>query len=318
MKLILLLIMMVGLAQSSYRPRERNYSIPYEYDKKELAAIHFWEKIFSHYSSNEILLFDSRNYIIYEVVKPQKLRKRNLTFRQKFNIKRKIGKNLKKKYRALLRSTYRKLRAKKKLSFNEKILVSKFKFIPGGPYKYLQAIRRLRSQQGQKDEILIAYKRAKPYLSKIERIFNQHKIPWEITRLPIIESMFQKHARSTANAVGVWQIIKSTGKRYLKFAPGYDPRKDPIKATYAAAKILRHHHRAIKDWPLTILSYNIGRYGTLRAIKRTNSRKISDIVQRFRYRTFGFSARNYFYELMALINVEKNFKTYFGKSLNRL
>jgi membrane-bound lytic murein transglycosylase D len=317
LKYLIICIFVSGSVFSSYIPRSQ-YSLNYSPSKDERIAIHFWERIFSQYESHEIVLHDSRNYIIYEVIAIDRAKNNKLSYMEKFRLKRKVSNFYKNKYRAMLHSIYRKLRKKTKLSFDEQIIFDKYKRIRGGNSRFLEAaVRgRLRTQQGQKDEILRAYKRARPYLREIETIFKKNKIPWEITRLPIIESMFQKNARSHAGAVGIWQILRNTGKRYLKYSRGFDPRKHPLKASYAAAKILKHNFRGVKNWPMTILSYNIGRYGAIRAMKRSKTEKIKYIAKNYRHRTFGFSARNYFYELLAIVNVEKNFKAYFGKKLD--
>jgi membrane-bound lytic murein transglycosylase D len=317
-KKLIYIILLISLKNYAYIPKRNKIELNYELDNYERKAVTFWEKIFSQYSSNEIILHDSLDYTIYEVIKIPQLKDKALTYHQKVKIKKKISDKYKLKYSRLLKSIYEKTKQKKPLSFEEKYIQIKLKNVAGGVKKFLIAskIKRLRTQQGQKEEVLRAYERARPYLKKIEVHFKKEKIPWEITRLPVIESMFQSHAHSAAGAVGIWQILKPTAKRYLKFNRVYDPRKDPIKSTYAAAKILKHNYKKFKSWPLTILSYNIGRYGTLRAMQKTQSKSLREIVENHKHRTFGFSARNYFYELVAIVNIEKNFETYFNKKLN--
>ena len=312
--------MTLFIATSSYCfiPPRNNIPLVYELDTYERSAVSFWEKIFSQHSSHEIILHDSFNYVVYEVISIPELKNELLSYHDKVKIKKELSDKYKIKYSTMLRSIYEKLKTKEPLTFEEKYLQAKLANVTGGieKYSYASNMKRLRTQQGQKDEVLKAYQRAAPYIKKIEEHFAAEEIPWEITRLPIIESMFQEHAHSSAGAVGIWQLLKSTATKHLKFTPGYDPRKNPIKATYAAAKVLKHNYRKLQSWPLTILSYNIGRQGTLRAVQDAGSTDLRTIVENHQHRTFGFSARNYFYELLAIINVEKNFETYFNQSLN--
>jgi membrane-bound lytic murein transglycosylase D len=89
----------------------------------------------------------------------------------------------------------------------------------------------------------------------------------------MIESGFQLHARSWANAVGPWQFMSGTGKRYsLRIDQWIDERKDTVKATTAAAMYLKELYGLFKgDWYLAAAGYNAGENKILRAIGMYNS-----------------------------------------------
>ena len=118
--------------------------------------------------------------------------------------------------------------------------------------------------------------RAKPFLYSIVRQFEKHEIPGEIALLPVIESAFQPHAVSPANAAGIWQFIPSTGKLYgLKQNRTYDGRRDVYASTKAAIKYLKKLHSDFNgDWLLALAAYNCGEGAVARAIQRNAARDL--------------------------------------------
>lgn len=112
--------------------------------------------------------------------------------------------------------------------------------------------------------------RAKPFLYSIVRQLEKHEVPGEIALLPIIESAFQPHAVSPANAAGIWQFIPATGRRYgLRQNRTYDGRRDVYASTRAAIKYLKKlHHEFNGDWLLALAAYNCGEGAVERAIQK--------------------------------------------------
>ena len=114
--------------------------------------------------------------------------------------------------------------------------------------------------------------RARLYLAYIVHEAKRRKLPLELALLPVVESAFQPYARSPADAVGIWQFIRSTGHQYgLQQTAWSDARRDIVEATRAAFDYLEKLHKDMSgDWLLAIAAYNAGEGNVLRAV-RTNT-----------------------------------------------
>ena len=78
------------------------------------------------------------------------------------------------------------------------------------------------------------------YLKTIDKVFIQHSIPVELKYMAIVESKLKTDARSGVGAVGVWQFMPATAKRFgLKITSTYDERQHLWKSSVAAAKYLK-------------------------------------------------------------------------------
>lgn len=102
-----------------------------------------------------------------------------------------------------------------------------------------------------------------------EEALEAYQLPLELKYLPVIESALNPGATSRAGAGGLWQFMPTTGKRYdLEINSLIDERRDPIKSSYAAARMLKGLYEIFGDWTLVIASYNCGPGNVSKAIKR--------------------------------------------------
>jgi len=112
------------------------------------------------------------------------------------------------------------------------------------------------------------------YFPMFEEALAKYDLPMELKYLPIIESALNPGANSVASAVGLWQFMYSTGKMYkLEISTFVDERRDPLKATDAAARYLRDLYNIYQDWHLVIAAYNCGPGNVNKAIKRSGNAK---------------------------------------------
>jgi peptidoglycan lytic transglycosylase D len=121
--------------------------------------------------------------------------------------------------------------------------------------------------------------RSERYIPLMKEILRKEGMPEDLVYLAMIESGFTPHAVSVANAVGPWQFISGTGKRYdLKINDWIDERRDPIKSTVAAALYLKELYGLFNnDWYLAAAGYNAGENKILRAISMYDTRDFWEI-----------------------------------------
>ncbi len=120
------------------------------------------------------------------------------------------------------------------------------------------------------------------YMPIFEEALDAYNLPLELKYLPIIESALNPSAVSRAGAAGLWQFMLATGRRYgLQVNSLVDERRDPIKATWAAARYLRELYDIYHDWNLVIAAYNCGPGNINKAIRRAGGK--SDYWQIYNY-----------------------------------
>lgn len=111
------------------------------------------------------------------------------------------------------------------------------------------------------------------YMPIFEEALDAYDLPLELKYLPIIESALNPSAVSRAGACGLWQFMLGTGKMYgLESNSLVDERRDPIKATWAAARYLKDMYDIYKDWNLVIAAYNCGPGTINKAIRRSGGK----------------------------------------------
>jgi len=112
------------------------------------------------------------------------------------------------------------------------------------------------------------------YFPMIEDIFDYYGLPVELKYLAVIESALNPNAVSRVGATGLWQFMYSTGRMYgLTINSVVDERRDPVKATHAAARYLKDLYGIYNDWILAIAAYNCGPGNVNKAIRRSGNRR---------------------------------------------
>src|SRR5690606_17385560 len=120
-----------------------------------------------------------------------------------------------------------------------------------------------------KDRTRLWLERMGRYEEFIRGKLRERGMPEDLIYLALIESGFSPVARSHASAVGLWQFIAETGRRYGLEITGYvDERRDPIKATDAALDSLSDLYRRFGSWYLAAAAYNTGENRVERLLRR--------------------------------------------------
>ena len=179
-----------------------------------------------------------------------------------------------------------------------------------GPDAFREAMDNIRCQVGQKDRFERGLIRSGAYLQRIRAIFRSHNLPEDLCYLPHVESSFDVTAFSKAGAAGMWQFTQSTGRRFLTVNRFLDERRDPIRASEAAAKLLKHNYECLGDWPMAITAYNHGIAGMLRAKEEMGGYEA--VFEGYNGRLFKFASRNFYSEFLAARHVAKNHTQYFS------
>ena len=94
-------------------------------------------------------------------------------------------------------------------------------------------------------------------------------LPQDLIYLAMIESGFNQLARSRAGAVGLWQFMPGTARRYgLTVDAWVDERRDPYEATLAATRMLSELNSRFGSLWLAAAAYNSGPGRIQRGLQR--------------------------------------------------
>jgi membrane-bound lytic murein transglycosylase D len=146
--------------------------------------------------------------------------------------------------------------------------------------------------------------RAGRYAPVLSKIMADNGLPRDLIYLAMAESGFQNHARSWAKAVGPWQFMPYTGKKFGLNIDWYvDERRDPLKASIAAANYLKTLHNLFGSWELATAGYNAGEGKIARAIKMYRTK---DFWELSKGRYLKPETKNYVPKIMALAIIGKN------------
>jgi membrane-bound lytic murein transglycosylase D len=172
-------------------------------------------------------------------------------------------------------------------------------------------IDRVRVQPGQREVFAKSIIRSRRYLDGIRREFSRAGLPQTLAYLPHVESSFDSEARSSAGAVGIWQLMADTARPVIRVDDEVDERTYPVKATLAAAAYLTRAYVALGNWPLALTAYNYGIAGTVRAVQSVGADDLTDLIAHHDGVNWGFACKNFYAQFLAAVHVAENTGDYF-------
>ncbi len=263
----------------------------------------FWTKVYAQYSTRQAIVHDDTDLnIIYEVID---LLPYDAAGAEEINRARM------KKANTMYADILKKLGQDPQRTEPECRRVAALFDFTSDANTFAAAAGRVRCQMGQRDRFQAGLIRSGAYREKILEILKSYDLPEDIAYLPHVESSFNPNAYSKFGAAGLWQFTRSTGKRFMEVGYVLDERRDPVRATHAAAQLLKENYEKLGSWPLAITAYNHGAAGMERA-KRNHGRYV-DIFKSYRSPSFKFASRNFYPEFLAARSVAAQYKTYFGE-----
>ncbi len=258
-------------------------------------AVDFWTRVYSEIDTQTGFIHDSKFLdVVYELYP---LNYGDNPRKQQKNISKRIA-----EYRSLVMSSAGKPLAS--LSAEEKRI---YQLLDGkvSTDELKMAAKRIRFQRGQSDRFIKGLKREDQIGQGIREIINNAGLPEQIAAIPHVESSYNAKVKSHAGALGLWQLMPATARRYIKVNRKVDERLNVEKATLAAVQLLKHNYSVLESWPLAITAYNRGLAGVRRAVRETGSRDIGVITREYQGRSFGFASRNFYAAFLAAVDVSR-------------
>jgi membrane-bound lytic murein transglycosylase D len=118
------------------------------------------------------------------------------------------------------------------------------------------------------------------YRAVIERKLDQEGLPRDLIFLAMVESGFDPGATSLRSAGGIWQFVPGAARAYgLEVSRWVDARRDPDRASEAAARMLKDLYVRFGTWPLAFAAYNAGYGAILRSIARFNTNDFWELAR---------------------------------------
>ncbi|MDR2577357.1 MAG: transglycosylase SLT domain-containing protein [Chitinispirillales bacterium] len=168
---------------------------------------------------------------------------------------------------------------------------------------------------GRRRTIASYLRRGEEYFPMIRRVLAENNLPPELAYISMLESGFDPRAVSHAGAVGLWQFMPHTARRYgLEVTAHVDERTDPVKSTRAAAAYFKHLIAIFgpkSSVMLCMAAYNAGEQRIINALKRIDDpMRNRDFWYIYRNGWLAEETNEYIPQVIAMIIVSENREEY--------
>jgi membrane-bound lytic murein transglycosylase D len=293
-----------------YKKRvDTNFSI----DKYFKDRVHFWFRIYTQFTSNQVVIHDKENLaLVYNVVDFNDIANSDLNRYVKAKLQAKLSLEQTRK----IKSDFTKLsKSFSNLSSSQKQLLDKVKKVfrvPSGKRRrksfFIGLADNLRTQTGQRDMIERGVIRAIPYFPYLEEKIKLFNIPKELLAIPFLESSFNPNAHSKVGASGAWQFMPFISSLFMPPRNKYlDYRRNIFVSSISAFDLLRENKMILKRWDLAVTAYNSGTKHLLKAkkqfIKNKKEFNLQNYLEYYDHDHIGFASKNFYAEFLALVHV---------------
>jgi membrane-bound lytic murein transglycosylase D len=135
-------------------------------------------------------------------------------------------------------------------------------------------------------QTMLLLKRSSRWFPVLDSILAKNNIPTDFKYLATAESGLI-NVVSPAGAVGYWQLLKATGKKYsLQINDEIDERYNVEKSTEAACEYFLEAYKVFNNWSLVAASYNMGIDGVENQVEKQKVSSYYDLLlndETFRY-----------------------------------
>ncbi|MFO7987457.1 MAG: transglycosylase SLT domain-containing protein [Desulfatiglandaceae bacterium] len=120
---------------------------------------------------------------------------------------------------------------------------------------------------GDRPQVILWLKRATRYMPYIERMLKKNGLPDDLKYVAVAESALRPHAGSSRGAIGFWQFMRHTGRKYgLTVDRRIDERRNLFASTQAAIRYFKELYEEFGSWTLAAAAYNMGEAGLMAEI----------------------------------------------------
>jgi len=155
-----------------------------------------------------------------------------------------------------------------------------------------------------RSQIILWLKRSRRYLPHIEKILKENGLPEDIKYVSVAESALLPHIRSRKGAVGFWQFMSSTGRKYrLKINQYVDERRNLFASTAAAVRYFKDLYQMFGSWELAAAAYNMGE-------ERLTAEILEQDTNNYYQLYLPFETQRYIFRILSIKLILQNSKKY--------